>query len=87
MYTPVDDTPDLELALLRRGVGQRTAEGERCEQCQRTPLFGERIYLYERGTVLCELCRSRDRATPASSRVVHGPAFGVTIRLTDRRVA
>jgi hypothetical protein len=83
----VHDTPDLELALLRRGVNQRTAGRERCDHCHRTPLIGERIYVYDTGSVLCELCRTDQRDVPRASRLVHGPEFGHTMRLSDRRAA
>jgi hypothetical protein len=87
MRASVHDIPDLELALLRRGVDQRVAGRERCGHCHRTPLIGERIYVYETGAMLCELCRAARRDAPTRSRLVHGPEFGHTIRLTDRRAA
>ena len=87
MRVAVDDIADLELALLRRGVDDRVAHTERCGRCQRTPLIGERIYIYEQDAVRCELCRGRERHTPLGSRLVHGPAFGHTMRITDRRAA
>jgi hypothetical protein len=82
-----DDRDDLELALLRRGVVARAGTIERCGRCQRTPLIGERVYVYERGVVRCELCRAVEHQPPEASRVMHGPAFGHTIRVTDRRAA
>jgi hypothetical protein len=87
MYAAIDEIPDLELALLRRGVDDRTAEGERCRHCRRTPLIGERIYVYGHGEITCELCRTREPGKPVESRTVHGPAFGHTMRVTDRRAA
>jgi hypothetical protein len=87
MQSPVGETPELELALLRRGVDQLTAGRERCEHCHRTPLIGERVYLYESGSIVCELCRAVEGSAPSASRIVHGPAFGRTMRLTDRRGA
>jgi hypothetical protein len=82
-----DDRADLELALLRRGVVARAGSIERCGRCQRTPLIGERVYIYERGVVRCELCRGVEHHPPAGSHVMHGPEFGHTIRVTDRRAA
>ena len=79
--------PDLELALLRRGVDQRAAGRECCEHCCRTPLTGERVYLYDGGRVLCELCRARHRQEPLESHVVHTPAAGHSIRIIDQRAA
>lgn len=79
------DSDDLKLALLRRGVSHLTAETECCRHCRRRPLIGERVYLYDSGVVLCELCRALERANPTGARLVHGPAFGHTMRIIDRR--
>ena len=87
MHTPIGDTPKLELALLRHGVGQRTTEGDRCQTCERTPLIGERVYVYGSGTILCHLCRRHVQHSPVSSRLVHSPSFGHTIRLIERPAA
>ncbi len=87
MRAVVQDIPDLELALLRRGVDQRAAGIDRCGQCKRTPLMGERIYVYDTGRMLCELCRSAHRAAPVSSKQVHGPGIEHRMRITDRRAA
>ncbi|HZE03587.1 MAG TPA: hypothetical protein VE127_00090 [Solirubrobacteraceae bacterium] len=81
------DMLDLELALLRRGLDERLAGSERCTCCHRTPLVGERVYLYGSGTVACELCRAQRREAPAATRLVHGPEFGHTMRITDQRAA
>ncbi len=78
---------ELELALLRRGLHERSAGCERCQRCQRSPLIGERMYVYGSGLILCELCRAVERDSPQHSHVVHGPEFGVTMRLTDQRAA
>ena len=79
---------ELELALLRHGVDQRAAGRECCARCGRTPLVGERVYLLdERGAVVCELCRGLDGHPPLGSRLVHGPAFGHSIRIIDQRAA
>ncbi len=88
MQTPAQDILELELALLRRGLDERLAGGaERCTSCHRTPLIGERIYEYPTGELACELCRRRRGNVPAGSRVVHGPEFGHTMRITDTRAA
>jgi hypothetical protein len=81
------DTPDLELALLRRGLHEMEAGSERCSSCRRTPLIGERVYQYDADELVCELCRDSKREQPSGSRLVHGPAFGHTIRVIDQRVA
>ena len=78
---------DLELALLRRGVVARTEGEERCGRCGRTPLIGERIYIYEDDAVRCELCRGPGEADSVGSYIVHGPEFGHTMKITDRRAA
>ncbi|HLJ02641.1 MAG TPA: hypothetical protein VKT31_04330 [Solirubrobacteraceae bacterium] len=78
---------DLELALLRRGVLARAGEAERCGRCRRTPLVGERVYIYDHDVVRCELCRIAERRSPQASHLMHGPEFGHTIRITDRRAA
>jgi hypothetical protein len=77
--------PALELALLRRGVDEMAAESERCRHCRRTPLIGERVYVYEGGSMLCELCRTFEKQRPQESRLIHGPEFGHTMRITDHR--
>ncbi|MHB8656641.1 MAG: hypothetical protein ACYC91_01605 [Solirubrobacteraceae bacterium] len=79
--------PDLELALLRRGVSNLTAGAESCGHCHRRPLIGERVYAYESGAVLCELCRALERRPPSAVRVVHGPEFGHTMKIIDQRAA
>ncbi len=87
MDAALREMEDLELALLRRGVDEMSAECERCDQCHRTPLVGERVYSYSAGVTLCELCRTGRHEAPAQSRLVHGPEFGHTMRLTDQRAA
>jgi hypothetical protein len=79
--------PELELAMLRRGVDELAAGCERCLRCRRTPLIGERVYLYDSETIVCELCRVIERTAPRGSRLVHGPEFGHTMRLSDQRAA
>ncbi len=83
----VGDMAELELALLRRGVDQRVAGGESCSSCHRTPLIGERVYVYGPAALVCELCRPRRADPPQQSRLVHGPAFGHTIRRLGQRAA
>ena len=79
---------ELELALLRRGVDQRAAGRECCSRCGRTPLVGERVYTLDAGGALaCELCRAVDGGSAIGSRLVHGPAFGHSIRIIDQRAA
>jgi hypothetical protein len=78
---------DLQVALVRHAADRRDADRERCHACRRTPLVGERVYLNGQGSLYCELCRALEGEPIIESRVVHGPEFGHTMRLTDRRVA
>jgi hypothetical protein len=78
------DMAELELALLRRGVDQRAAGRECCSRCRRSPLIGERVYVNGAGALLCELCRAVAGESQLDSRLVHGPAFGHTLRLHHR---
>jgi hypothetical protein len=83
-----DVAPELQVALVRRAVDRCDAGRERCEGCRRTPLVGERVYVDRGGTVYCELCRALEGPQAAvHSRLVHGPEFGHTIKLTDHRAA
>ena len=75
----------LELALMRRGIDERAPGLEKCSRCRRSPLIGERVYLYDRERVLCELCRRLHREPPNAFRLVHTPAFGQSIRIIDQR--
>jgi hypothetical protein len=85
MSTIAREMQDLELALLRRGVDAMTADSERCGRCRRSLLIGERVFEYPSGAALCELCANRDHTAPSASHVVHGPEFGHTLRIIDRR--
>jgi hypothetical protein len=87
MAASLRDMLDLELALLRRGLDERLAGSERCTCCHRTPLVGERVYVYEAGAIACELCRKSQHQTPVQTRIVHGPEFGHTLRIIDQRAA
>jgi hypothetical protein len=79
--------PELQVALVRRAVDHCDAVRERCQTCRRTPLVGERVYFDQDGSVFCELCRALDPQRGLRSRLVHGPEFGHTMRIADRRVA
>lgn len=87
MSGAVRDMPDLELALLRRGLHGLSATSERCGRCRRSLLVGEQVYLYESGAARCALCRDREHSSPAHSHTVHGPEFGHTLRILDQRAA
>ena len=85
MQTPIGDMPELELALLRRSLGDIAGKVEHCHGCHRALLIGERVYEYDDGELRCALCRDRERRTPAQSRTVHTAAHGNSIRMLDRR--
>lgn len=76
----------LEVALLRRSLAGLADRIERCGRCARTLLIGERVYEYGSGEIRCELCRGREVKPPAHSHTVHGPEFGHSIRVIDRRM-
>jgi hypothetical protein len=85
MASPHGDVEQLERFLLRRGVGSLTADRHRCIDCDRTPLVGERIHVYERQTgIVCELCSQMRRSAPLASEVVRHSELGHTVRLTAR---
>jgi len=84
MDASIRETPELEIALLRRGLDDLSAAEERCGRCRRTLLVGEYVHVYDADWVVCDLCRGRERKPPTSVRLVHGPAFGHTIRLIDQ---
>ena len=42
---------------------------------------------YESHFAGCELCRSRQGLFALETRIVHGPEFGHTMRITDQRAA
>ena len=65
------DMPELERALLRRGMNERNARHKGCARCCRTPLVGERVYVAATGETLCALCQSHEADPPAHSSVVH----------------
>jgi hypothetical protein len=74
----------LHVALLRRSVTDLAERAHRCWHCRRTPLIGERIYLYAASAgerMVCELCRPMRREAPARSRIVHSVEEGATVRI------
>jgi hypothetical protein len=79
--------PDLERELLRKGVGARRALQQHCADCGRAPLVGERVHVYERGALVCALCRPRRRAAPERSHTVAHTERGHTVRLRVRAAA
>ncbi|MFZ0972276.1 MAG: hypothetical protein ACLQA5_05015 [Solirubrobacteraceae bacterium] len=45
------------------------------------------MYVLRHGAVLCELCRALEPDPPMQARLVHGPEYGHTMKLTDHRAA
>lgn len=82
-----DDMSVLETALLRRSLAGISADSERCGRCTRTLLIGERVYEYASSGIRCELCRLLEQRPHDDTHTVHGPEFGHTIRVLDRRRA
>ncbi|HWX45662.1 MAG TPA: hypothetical protein VNY52_10125 [Solirubrobacteraceae bacterium] len=81
----VTDIERFERVLLRRGVGVLTADRNRCADCGRTPLVGERVHLYEpRGEIVCELCRPLRRHAPVVTETVRHSEHGHGVRLAAR---
>ena len=79
--------PDLERALLRKGVDHRAAGCDRCADCGRAPLIGECVHRYPRGVTVCELCRQHRRERPESSAMVRHVEHGLSVRVRDLRSA
>ncbi|MEA2340827.1 MAG: hypothetical protein QOG11_904 [Solirubrobacteraceae bacterium] len=78
---------DLERHLLRRSVGNLAAGRHECADCGRSPLVGEHVHRYQRGDVVCELCRPARPAAPVSSDLVRHSEHGQTVRLRARLAA
>jgi hypothetical protein len=85
MQSPIDESLQLELALLRRGLGDIAGKVEHCHGCLRALLIGERVYEYDNGELRCSLCCDRERRPAAHSRTVHTAAHGHSIRMLDQR--
>ena len=79
--------PDLERELLRKSVGLLQAGRVGCDDCGRTPLVGERVHVYPRHVVLCELCRPRRRTAPERTLTVPHSERGHTVRPRVRAAA
>lgn len=71
------DMATIELALVRSSVGALVGTRTVCRHCRRTPLVGERVYLYARAKggeeVVCELCRPLRASAPERSALVRSP--------------
>jgi DNA-directed RNA polymerase subunit RPC12/RpoP len=82
---PIEEQ-QLELALLRRGVGELQAARYRCVDCGRSPLIGEQVHVYDqpRRGIVCALCRPRRRRAPAASELVRHCERGHAVRMPAR---
>ena len=80
MHSAVPPSPRFELALLRKSVGALADSRACCVHCRRTPLVGERIYLYGERMV-CELCRPRRREAPHATELVRSPEHSRAVRV------
>jgi len=76
---------EFERHLFRLSVDLLSEERARCCDCGRTPLVGEDVHVYDRGKIVCELCRQLRPAAPVSSQRVRHSELGHTVRL--RRAA
>ena len=83
MLFAASPTAPIERALLRKSVGLLADERPRCHHCHRTPLVGERVYMYAQALV-CELCRPRRRDTPQRSELVRSPEHKRAVRVRTR---
>jgi hypothetical protein len=76
-----------QAVLLRKSVGGMVAQRDRCHDCARTPLVGERVHVYVHAggeRLVCDLCRRRRRETPASTRLMHSPEHERAVRVVAR---
>ncbi len=76
----------LERLLLRRGLGTLEESRDRCADCGRTPLTGERIHVYagRQQRIICELCRGHREDVPVTSELVRHCEHGHAVRLMAR---
>jgi hypothetical protein len=74
-----------ELSFVRSSMRALAGAREGCEGCHRTPLVGERVYLYAQA-IVCELCRPRRRGAPERSELVRSPEHKRAVRVRPRSV-
>ena len=87
---PRTDATALEHALVRASVGALAHGRAVCRHCQRTPLVGEVVHLYGRGSrrgeeLVCELCRPLRTAAPDRSVLVRSAEQAGSVRLVAVR--
>jgi hypothetical protein len=76
--------PVVEISLLRQSVGALAERRTRCDHCRRTPLVGERVYMYAAAAgerLVCELCRHLRREQPERSELVHSAENAGSVRV------
>jgi hypothetical protein len=79
----------LERELLIRGVDLLAEQRNRCADCGRTPLIGERVHVHGGSRrlaeqLVCELCSLERSDPPLSSDTVRHCEHGHTVRLSAR---
>jgi hypothetical protein len=76
----------LERERMRRSVDDLSADTDlqRCADCRRTPLVGERVYRFAGEVLVCELCRCLRAEEPLRSERVRHSEAGQTVKLTAR---
>ena len=72
---------DLELRLLRKGVGELASHRDTCADCGRTPLVGELVHHYGPAAIVCELCRPLRRRDPERTAKVLHCEHGHTVKV------
>ena len=80
--------PDLEIALLRKGVGALAAGRHALRDCGRTPLVGERVYTLRPRGRRSARCAARCAApSPSASELVRHSERGHAVRVLPRACA
>ena len=77
--------PLVEISLLRHSLSELAERRRCCDHCGRTPLVGERVYLYAQA-IVCELCRPQRRTAPERSELVRSPEHKRAVRVRPRSV-
>jgi hypothetical protein len=75
------DEQDLERAMLRKSVDTLAGETNRCVDCGRTPLIGEKLYHFPASATVCELCKPLRGGEPESFERVRNSECGNTVRI------
>jgi hypothetical protein len=79
--------PDLGLGLLRKSVRHLAAGRDECTVCRRTPLVGERVFIYAHGSVVCHLCRDERAGEPERTELVRHSELGHAVKPAVRIAA